>query len=226
MAFPASGAPEVAIGPYDNVLILRQPGFEFQRVVTIQGQVQYPGTYALHTQSDRLADLVERSGGLTPRAYGQGIRFVRAMNGAGRININLANALRNRDSRDNVILQPNDTISIPEYEASVRVIGAVNTPGSVLFNSGQSIGYYINAAGGGTRLAIEGQASVRQPNGEVQTRHHFLIFFRSDPNPQPGAEVLVPAHDPTDRTDPIALAGALAQILGSMVAIIVVVSKL
>jgi protein involved in polysaccharide export with SLBB domain len=226
LTFPASGEPEVPIQPYDNVLILRQPGFEFQRTVTIDGQVQYPGTYSLRTQTDRLADILERAGGLTPRAYAEGVRFERAVNGVGRININLPNALRHRDSRDNVILQPGDAILIPEYQPSVRIVGAVNTPGSVLYRSGQGLGYYINAAGGGTRLAIEGRASVRQPNGEVQTRHHFLLFFRSDPEPQPGAEILVPAHDPNDKIDWIALTGGLAQILGSMVAIIVVVSKL
>lgn len=180
----------------------------------------------MHTQGDRLADLLERVGGLTPRAYPQGIRFVRNVDGVGRININLPSALRNRDSRDNVVLQPNDAIVIPEYEASVRIVGAVNTPGSALYRPGEGIGYYINAAGGGTRLAILGEASVRQPNGEVQTRRHVLWFFRSDPDPQPGAEVLVPAHDPAEKTGWIALTGGLAQILGSMVAIIVVVSKL
>ena len=67
-AFRASGAPEVALEPWDNVLILRQPEFEFQRTVTIAGEVRFPGTYALRTKNDRLADLVARAGGLTDRA--------------------------------------------------------------------------------------------------------------------------------------------------------------
>src|SRR3989454_2754661 len=44
--FPGSGSPEVALKAYDNVLILRQPAFELQRTVQIQGEVTYPGTYA------------------------------------------------------------------------------------------------------------------------------------------------------------------------------------
>ena len=29
--------------PYDNILIFRQPDWELQRTVTIQGEVKYPG---------------------------------------------------------------------------------------------------------------------------------------------------------------------------------------
>src|SRR5881628_1599103 len=45
LPFPGSGSPEVALKAYDNVLILRQPAFELQRTVQIQGEVTYPGTY-------------------------------------------------------------------------------------------------------------------------------------------------------------------------------------
>lgn len=226
LAFQANGAPTVVIQPYDNVLILRQPDFELQRTVMLQGEVLYPGTYALRTKGDRIGDIIARAGGLTSRAYPEGIRFYRTLNAAGRININLPNAMRDTTSRDNIILQPGDSIVVPEYEPSVRVIGAVNSPGSVLYKKGEGIGYYISAAGGGTRLAVEGQASVRQPDGEVQTRGHTLLFFRNDPDPGPGSTVLVPARDPSDRTDLAALFGSIAQALASTMAIILVVTKL
>src|SRR5712691_6077213 len=74
LAFPASGAPEVPLAPYDNVLILKQPEFDFQRRVVITGEVKYPGTYSLRSKQDRLADLINRAGGLTRPAYGEGIR--------------------------------------------------------------------------------------------------------------------------------------------------------
>src|SRR5437016_7925070 len=50
LPFPGSGSPEVALKAYDNVLILRQPAFELQRTVQIQGEVTYPGTYALKSK--------------------------------------------------------------------------------------------------------------------------------------------------------------------------------
>jgi hypothetical protein len=224
LPFAASGAPEVPLQPYDNVLILRQPEFELQRTVEIRGEVYYPGTYALRSKNERLADLVKRVGGLTPRAYADGIRFVRAVNGVGRIDVDLNNALRDSSSRDNVVLQPNDSIFIPEYIASVRVTGAVNSPGSVLYKKGAGLGYYVDGAGGFSYLADKGRTSVRYANGLVETRHKFL-FFRSDPAPGPGAEVTVPVKDTSNPTNKVALFGAIAQILASMVAIVLVATK-
>src|SRR2546430_1618259 len=80
LPFPASGAPDVVLQPYVNVLILRQPEFELQRTVTIVGEVHYPGMYALKAKSDRLAMLIQRAGGLTSQAYADGIRFYRDVN--------------------------------------------------------------------------------------------------------------------------------------------------
>jgi hypothetical protein len=67
--------------------------------------------------------------------------------------------------------------------------------------------------------------SVRLANGEIRTRHRN-IFGSNDPQPGPGAEVLVPAKDPNaPHTDYVALFGAIAQIIASTIAIIVVVKK-
>src|SRR6266545_1354544 len=226
VAFPTRGtAAEVPLEPFDNVLIFRQPDFELQRTVTITGEVMYPGSYALKAKDDRLADLVQRAGGLTPRAYPEGIRFMREVDNRGRIDIDLPKALRDHGSRDNVILQPGDSIRIPEYQPSVRVTGAVNSPGSVLYQRGAPLDYYLEAAGGFTRAAEKGQVSVHYANGEVRTRRRTL-FFRSDPTPGPGAEVIIPAKDPNaPRTDTVALFGAIAQILASTIAILVVARR-
>src|ERR1700694_5895783 len=224
--FPATGtALDVPLEPYDNVLIFKQPDFELQRTVTISGEVQYPGTYALRTKDERLADLIVRAGGLTPRAYTEGIRFVRMTGNAGRINIDLPRALREKSSRDNVILQPRDSVHIPEYQPSVKIVGAVNSPGSVLYRRGAGLDYYLSAAGGFSRLADKGAVSVRFANGEARTKSKFL-FVSSAPSPGPGSEGFVPFKDPNEpRTDKVALFGAIAQILASTVAIIVVARR-
>ena len=226
VAFPARGsAAEVPLEPFDNVLVFRQPNFELQRTVIITGEVMFPGAYALKAKDDRLADLVQRAGGLTPRAYPEGIRFIREVDNRGRIDIDLPKAMRDQSSRDNIILQPGDSIRIPEYQPSVRVTGGVNSPGSVLFRKGAGLDYYLNAAGGFTRAAEKGQVSVHYANGEVRTKHRSFIF-RSSPTPGPGSEVVVPIKDPNaPRTDTVALFGAIAQILASTIAIIVVVTR-
>src|SRR3989440_2478053 len=222
--FPAKGTPEVPLKPYDNVLILRQPEFDFQRSVTVTGQVRFPGTYSLRTKTDRLADVIVRSGGVHRQAYADGIRFVRAVDNVGRINVDLTRALSDTTSSANVILQPGDAIEIPEYQPAVKVTGAVNSPGSVLWKKGENLEYYIEGAGGFSYRAEKSKESVRDADGEVRTRRR-TIFGASDPKPGPGSEVFVPARDSTERTNYVALVGAVAQILASTVAIIVVLRR-
>ena len=74
----AGGIPDVALQPYDNVLIRRQAGWESQRLVYLTGQVKHPGRYALRSKTERVSDLIERAGGLTDQAYPGGIQFYRS----------------------------------------------------------------------------------------------------------------------------------------------------
>lgn len=225
VAIPSSGAPEVPLQPYDNVLILRQPDFDLQRTVTLLGEVKYPGTYSLKTKTDRVADLITRAGGLTAHAYADGIRFYRNANRVGRIDVDLSEAMKDASSRYNVILQAGDSIEIPEFEPSVKVSGAVNSPGSVVWERGMTLSDFISAAGGFSQHADQKNVSVRFANGRVETRHHHT-FWTNDPSPGPGSEVFVPATDPNaPHTDYVALFGAIAQILSATVAIIVVAVK-
>jgi protein involved in polysaccharide export with SLBB domain len=140
----------------------------------------------------------------------------------GRINVQLDKALRDTTSRYNIILQPGDSIHIPEYQPSVKVTGAVNSPGSVLWERGQDLDYYLSAAGGPSYRADKGRVSVRYANGEVRTRHKTLVFS-SSPNPMPGSEVFVPVRDTTQHTNTLALVGTLAQILGSTIALVYII---
>src|SRR5207237_9983315 len=124
----------------------------------------------------------------------------------------------------NNILQPSDSIEIPEYQPAVRVRGAVDSPGSVIWKKGGNLEYYLEGAGGFSYRADKSKVSVRYANGEVRTRRR-TIFGASDPKPGPGSEVFVPARDSTERTNYVALVGAIAQILASTVAIVVVLRR-
>ena len=225
VAVPAAGAPEVPLQPYDNVLILKQPEWDFQRTVVVVGEVRYPGTYSLRTKTDRLADLIERAGGLTRQAYAEGIRFVRVVNDVGRVNIDLHKALGDTTSGSNIILQPGDSIDIPEYQPAVKVGGAVNSPGSVLWKRGAGLDYYLEGAGGFSNRASKSKVSVKYANGEVRTRKRALLFS-SDPRPGPGSEVFVPVRDSTERTNYVQLFGSIAQIVASAVTTIYVIKHL
>jgi len=216
---------EVPLQPYDNVLILKQPDFAMQRTVVIAGEVRSPGVYSLRSKDERLADLIDRAGGLTSQAYPQGIRFVRMSDLVGRVDVDLPRALKDRKSGSNVVLQGGDSITIPEYQPSVRVTGAVNAPGSVLWKEGADAMYYVSAAGGVTDKGLEGSTSVRFANGEVKTRSKTL-FWTSWPQPGPGSEIVVPTRTtpPPPSTAP-AMWAAITQITASLVAIVALLKK-
>ena len=100
----------------------------------------------------------------------------------------------------------------------------MNSPGSVLWQKGRGLDYYINAAGGFTYKADKGRVSVRFANGAVRTRHRSL-FGNADPKPGPGSEVMVPDKNPV-QANWIAVAGAVTGILSSLVAMVVLLNQL
>jgi polysaccharide biosynthesis/export protein len=220
-------ASEVELQPYDNVLILRQPNWSLPKSVVIAGEVRYPGRYTLTSKSERLSDLIERAGGLTRDAYPAGISFVRQDHELGRIGVDLPAVLKRSRHRDNLILVDGDSITIPIFTAVVNVRGAVNSPVAVAYVPGRDIDYYIGASGGPNRKGSTKHAYVTQPNGKVESRRgRGPLLPGSVPKPQPGSQVFVPEKDPTDKKDYLAITGSVAQILGSVVAILAVVRTL
>jgi protein involved in polysaccharide export with SLBB domain len=222
---PSGTVPDVPLKPYDNVLIMRQPDWNLQRTVIIQGEVRFPGAYALTSKSERLSDLVKRAGGLTNEAYADGIVFNRRDNNVGRVGVELSSALRRYESADNLILRDGDNISIPPYNAVVTIRGEVNSPSTVAYIRGKGIDYYIGAAGGPTPRGDEDHAFVTQPSGKLETvKEHFWLPDQM-PKPRPGSVVTVPLNDGQPRRDIIPIITGLAQIIGSTVAIIVAVTR-
>lgn len=63
--------------PYDQVFIRRSPGYEPQTIVKIEGEVIYPGLYALKTKNERISDLIVRAGGITSDGYPEGATLIR-----------------------------------------------------------------------------------------------------------------------------------------------------
>ena len=215
-------APEVLLRPYDNVLILEQPDWNLQRLVTLTGEVRFPGTYALTSKGERLSDLIKRAGGLTEQAYADGVGFYRTRSRLGRIGIDLSRVLRDPGFRDNLILQDGDSIYLPPFNAVVDVRGAVNSPVAVAYVPGKNIEYYISAAGGLTQRAEGKRAYVVQPNGKVESITEHFMWPDGKPKPRPGSAVVVPEKDTTQR-DYTGLATAAAQIAASLVAVIAVI---
>ena len=65
--------------PYDEVYVRRSPAYQPQRNVLIEGEVLFPGNYALTTKNQRISNLVKAAGGVTDQAYIRGARIERVM---------------------------------------------------------------------------------------------------------------------------------------------------
>ncbi len=210
------GASSVYLHPYDNVFVRGIPGFELPRHVTVTGEVRFPGRYTLLRPDERLADVIERAGGLTHHAYPGGVRFHRVEDDAGRIPLDLERALRNRVDRHNLILAADDSLHVPRFIPVVRVEGAVGRPATVTYREGASLSYYIDQAGGFAARADRGRTYVEQPNGAIERRAR----------PRPGAVITVPHRDPgAGGVGTIAVLNALAPILAAATAIVAVLAR-
>lgn len=83
--------------PYDQVVIRRSPGYETQETVTINGCVNFAGSYVITKKDYRLSDLIRESGGFTSLAYTPGARLTRKLTFNEKIQRN--NALRQAQSK-------------------------------------------------------------------------------------------------------------------------------
>jgi protein involved in polysaccharide export with SLBB domain len=225
--FPRPGtAPEVVLSPYDQVTVFRQPGFELQRTAWITGEVSFPGPYALVRRDERVSSLVRRAGGLLPTAHQQGARFFRSLDNTGRLNLDLAALLRRPEQPEDLVLQPGDSLHVPEYVPIVKVEGAVNSPTSVRYEAGKGFQFYIANAGGYASTADKARASVRYADGSARVRSRFL-FFSSSPEPGPGSTITVPSRPRGERgIDLAVLFGGISQVLSAVTTIILVVDRL
>ncbi len=224
-AGPAGRASEIPLRPYDAVLILRQPGFELERTVSVQGEIRYPGPYSLRSKSERISDIIARAGGLTQDAYADGVVFVRRLDNVGRVGIDLSSVMRDPKHVDNQILTDGDSIYVPRYAAIVSVRGAVNSPLAVAYVRGANIDYYVRGAGGGTPKGDARRAYVMQPNGKVESRNRHLLLFTTVPKPQAGSTVFVPDRDSTDRRDLAPIIASMAQVLGTIVTLVAITRR-
>jgi protein involved in polysaccharide export with SLBB domain len=75
--FVVDGQPGFTLEPYDEVYVRKSPSYTIQQNVSIEGEVNFPGTYALTKSESRLSDIVRASGGTNKLAYVKGARLER-----------------------------------------------------------------------------------------------------------------------------------------------------
>jgi len=63
--------------PFDNIIIRKNPDIDIKRFARVEGEVKYPGEYAISSKKERISDLINRSGGPNEYAYYKGATLIR-----------------------------------------------------------------------------------------------------------------------------------------------------
>ncbi len=176
--------------PYDIVVVRSVPEFELQKMVTIRGEVRYPGEYALIDKNEQLLSVLQRAGGLTTEAFPPGATLYRSEGQTGFVVLRLDAVLRDPANRHNFVLKAGDVIDIPKTKDLVAIRGATrafdlypdkiigNNGGiNVAYRPGKRAGWYVReyAAGFGER-ALRRSLTVEEANGRLRRTKNFVLF--------------------------------------------------
>ena len=159
-----STAARIQLKPYDQIFVRRNPTFEFQQNIELQGLVKYPGLYPRLDKYERLSSFIERAGGLQENANISGAILYRNKNDLFRekvlekpkldsngapirdsfstalksldepVSIDLYKALKYKNSKHDIVLQERDVIFIPEINPFVTITGTVQSPLKITFD--------------------------------------------------------------------------------------------
>ena len=215
--FVVNGESAFALEPFDEIYVRRSPGYYEQQNVKIEGEILFPGTYALTKKNYRLSELITAAGGLTDEAYVRGARLERTMTpeeqvrmkaalrmsklgndsidvdkldlgSTYNVGIELDKALASPGSEIDVVLREGDRIVVPQYLNTVKINGEVMYPNTVSFIDGKKVKHYIEQSGGYTSNAKKSQAYIVYMNGTIAR-----VKGRGKNIVQPGCEIIVPA---------------------------------
>ena len=204
--------------PWDRVFVRRLPWWEMQSTITLRGQVFYPGQFSLERRDEKLSSLIERAGGLKPDAYLPGARVLRRQDDVGNIAIDLARALEEPGGPYDIILQDGDEILIPDRMYTVKVLGEVGFPTSLVFNEGENINWYVDRAGGYLEKADKGKSRVVWPNGMSFPNKRGTKVIA-------GSTIIVPLKAPPEGEGKLATLREISAIFASLATVWLVIDR-
>ena len=214
--FVLDGTEEFVLQPYDQIYVRKSPIYNVQGHVTVDGEVLYPGQYALAQKDMRLSDIIAQSGGITKWAYIKGAKLEREMTEEEKarqeatlefmenskdsidvkkldletvytVGIDLEAALAKPGSDFDVVLRDGDKLIVPELLNTVKISGTVMYPNTVAYNPSMTVKDYITMAGGYGFKAKRSRAYVIYMNGTVAKAKKAKSAVV-----QPGCEIVVP----------------------------------
>lgn len=220
-----SASAAIVLKPYDQVYVRKNPTFELQQLVQINGLIKYPGPYPRLSKYERLSSYIDRAGGIKENADLSGAILYRKKTQYFRdnvtskvtsltdslggiildsdqsslgdvsgepVSIELAKALKNRDSKYDIVLQEGDVVFVPEINPFVSVKGTVQSPLKLTFDKEHTgLLYYVDKAGGYGIRPWKSRIYVQYANGKSK-RTKNIFFMHLYPKVQEGSTVNVP----------------------------------
>lgn len=195
--------------PFDKVYVRTVPEFELQQVVTISGEVKYPGQYVLEKKNEKLMDVIKRAGGFTSQAFLTGSSLNRTQNDVGEIILNMAEAQKSNRSKYNYVLKNRDVITIPKQQDIVTLQSnslykrvptlqkdnLTDNTVSFAYFPGKKAGYYVRKFGGGFgETSDRKELFVQHANGEIAETKDFMLF-RLYPKVREGSLIVLPEKE-------------------------------
>lgn len=220
--FELKGSEDFTLQPYDQVYVRRSPSYSAQNHVKVNGEVLFPGSYAMQRKNTRLSDVVKLAGGPSSWAYIKGASLKRKMTAEERVRfqaalstlenaadsiseeklqvadtylvgINLVEALANPGCEADIVLCEGDEIFIPEQVNTVKISGCVLHPNTVAYSSKMSVKDFIEQAGGYGFRAKKNRAYIVYMNGTIAKASK-----NSKAIIEPGCEIIVPEKRNSD----------------------------
>jgi protein involved in polysaccharide export with SLBB domain len=215
-----SAAAKIILKPYDQIFVRKNPTFELQQNIEIKGLIKYPGLYPRLDKYEKLSSYIARAGGFKDNADLGGAVLLRRQTENFRerivrqpkydnignliadssevsiidepVSIDLYKALKNKNSKFDIVLQANDVIFIPEINPFVTVKGRVQSPLKISFDKEHTnVRYYLDKAGGLGVRPWRGRIFVTYANGRSK-RTKSLFFFHFYPPVEQGSVITVP----------------------------------
>ena len=223
--FVIDGEPGFVLQPFDEVYVRRSPGYETQHNVVVEGEVNFPGVYALGKRQTRLSDIIKSAGGANTMAYVKGARLERMITDEERLRMNEVMRMTKMQGGKGDSIDVSKIDFGDKYYVGIQLDKAIDNPGSdfdMILRDGDRIivPQYINTVKisgdvlyPNTVLYKKGEGAkyyVNQAGGfgsNAKKSHTYIVHMNGTVNqmgkgdrPTPGCEIIVPTKPQRDAT--------------------------
>ncbi|MFT6111513.1 MAG: protein involved in polysaccharide export with SLBB domain [Bacteroidia bacterium] len=206
---PYNQASELVLQPYDHIVVRSTPEYEPIKYVHINGEVRYPGLYAIMEDNETISTLVERAGGVTAEGFPEAASFMRTQDSLGFVVTRIDKAIAGRQKFD-ITVKQGDVLTIPKLIDVVKIdrfgtnasdmyssqtLGGDDTSGTlnlVVNFQKKRANWYIKEFAGGydKRVVKKSKTKVIYPNGQTK-KTIALGLFNIYPKVRRGSEIVL-----------------------------------